>query len=81
MRAALNTGDSAAIKVDAFVAKNIYALTEQEYETILLGFAGLTPSERTIYLKCYREMPPSDLGGLRVATPRVTEPNQAYLVT
>ncbi|WP_243383130.1 Alw26I/Eco31I/Esp3I family type II restriction adenine-specific DNA-methyltransferase [Geothrix alkalitolerans] len=52
---AISSADSAAPMVDAYVAKNMYRLTEEEYQTILNCFA-MTPSERQNYLKNYREL-------------------------
>jgi Alw26I/Eco31I/Esp3I family type II restriction m6 adenine DNA methyltransferase len=51
--------DGAAAEVDAYVAKNIYQLTEGEYEIILEGFA-MTHGERIDHLKRYRELSYSD---------------------
>lgn len=52
---ALSSGDSSAAKVDAYVAKNMYLLTEEEYKTILNGFK-MTVAERRNHLKIFRKL-------------------------
>lgn len=54
----MTSADSTASKVDAYVAKNMYRLTEEEYETILNGFT-MTRAERLDYLRSYRDLPSS----------------------
>lgn len=57
---AMNCADKVAPKVDAYVAKVIYRLTEEEYETILNGFT-MTQAERLDYIKNYRVLEDSHL--------------------
>jgi Alw26I/Eco31I/Esp3I family type II restriction m6 adenine DNA methyltransferase len=52
---AMSSADGAASKVDAYVAKYVYRLAEDEYATILSGFV-MTHAERLDYLKSYREL-------------------------
>lgn len=74
---AISSADGIASKVDAYVAKNVYRLTEAEYETILNGFT-MTRSEHLEYLNCYRELHSSHpICKMKTAT-SVTEPLQAY---
>lgn len=50
----LNSSDGSAIDVDAYVARRIYGLTEDEYQAILDGFTALSEFERQAYLARYR---------------------------
>lgn len=74
---AMSSADGAAAKVDAYVAKNVYRLTEEEYETILNGFT-MTHSERLDYLQNYREMQSSYPVRKLAAARSVAEPVPAY---
>lgn len=74
---ALVSADSAAFKVDAYVAKNLYRLTEEEYETILNGFM-MTHAERLNYLKSYCELRGAHPASKFVSATLVAEPQPAY---
>lgn len=74
---AISSADGAASKVDAYVAKNMYRLTEQEYETILNHFT-MTQAERLDYLKSYRKLQSSQpVRKLATAMP-VVDPLPTY---
>lgn len=74
---AISSADGIAPKVDAYVAKNVYRLTEAEYETILNGFT-MTRSEHLEYMKSYRELRSSHpVCKMRTAL-SVAEPLQTY---
>jgi len=68
-----------AASVDAFVAKNIYGLTELEYETILQGFVGLTVAERRTCLIAYRAAPSSRSARLQGAASKATQQTRMKL--
>jgi len=70
---AISSADGAASKVDAYVARNMYRLTGEEYETILNGFT-MTPAERLDYMKSYRELESSHPVRTLAATVRIAEP-------
>lgn len=74
---AISSADGTASKVDAYVAKNVYRLTEEEYETILNGFT-MTHAERQEYLKSYRELHSSHPVCKLAAAISVAEPLLAY---
>lgn len=56
-KAALLACDSNAVEVDAYVARRIYGLTEQEYRAVLESFRGFSQKERQEYLQSYRKWP------------------------
>lgn len=74
---AISSADGAASKIDAYVAKNMYRLTEEEYETVLNGFT-LTQAERLDYLKSYRELQSSHPVPKPSPAVSVAEPLPAY---
>lgn len=74
---AMSSADGVASKVDAYVAKNMYRLTEEEYETILNGFT-MTQAERLDYLKSYRALQISYPARKLAAAKPVAEPLPAY---
>ena len=69
---AISSADYIASKVDAYVAKNVYQLTEVEYETILNGFT-MARAVHLEYMKSYRELsssnPPCKIAAISVAEP------------
>lgn len=73
---AISSADGAALKVDAYVAKNVYRLTEKEYETILNGFP-MTHAERLDYLRSYHQLY-SSRPVRKLAAATVAEPLPAY---
>jgi Alw26I/Eco31I/Esp3I family type II restriction m6 adenine DNA methyltransferase len=79
VRVALARAEMLAANVDAFVAKNIYGLTELEYETILQGFTGLTAAECRTCLAAYRTTPPLRSARLPKAVPKAAQPTQMKL--
>jgi Alw26I/Eco31I/Esp3I family type II restriction m6 adenine DNA methyltransferase len=54
VKTALEASDSDAIRVDAYVARCIYAITEDEYQIILDGFDTMSPELRHVHITCYR---------------------------
>lgn len=74
---AISSADGIASRVDAYVAKNVYRLTEAEYETILNGFT-MTRAEHLEYMKSYRELPSSHPVCKVGTATSVAEPLQAY---
>jgi hypothetical protein len=62
VQSALDASDGHAAEVDAYVARRIYGLTEDEYRAILDGFSAFSDQERRTYLTSYRA-----LGNFRVA--------------
>lgn len=56
VRAAIDASDEDAMRVDAYVARFVYEITEDEYQTILNGFTAMTPAERRGHLVCYHGM-------------------------
>lgn len=74
---AISSTDGAALKVDAYVAKNVYRLTVEEYETVLNGFT-MTQAERLEFLKSYRALQSSHPVRKLVAAMPVAEPQVAY---
>ena len=53
VKAAIDAEDESAVQVDAYIAKFIYEISEDEYKTILNGFTGITPEERRDHLLAY----------------------------
>lgn len=74
---ALASEDGAAPKVDAYVARNMYQLTEDEYETVLNGFT-LTGAVRSASMNCYRELQGSYPGRSSAVAMPVSESLSAY---
>lgn len=64
VQTALQTEDEEACHIDAYVAKNLYSLTEDEYAIVLSGFPKIGAEERALYLDAY-----SRLGDFGSATP------------
>lgn len=79
VRDALARAEMLAASVDAFVAKNIYGLTEFEYETILQGFAGLTAAERRTCLVAYRAAPNARSARLPKSAPKASQQTRMKL--
>jgi len=61
VRAALHARDGDAVKVDAYVARRVYSLTEQEYRAILESFQGFSEQECRAYLQSYHEWSTADV--------------------
>lgn len=74
---AISFADGAASKVDAYVARNMYRLTEGEYETILNAFT-MTQAERLEYMNSYRELKGPYLVCKSAAAMTASEPLPAY---
>lgn len=56
VEAAIEASDSDAIHVDAYVARFIYAITEDEYKIILDGFNSMSQELRHAHINCYRTL-------------------------
>lgn len=56
VKTAIEASDSDAIHVDAYVARFIYAITEDEYKIILDGFNSMSPELRHAHINCYRTL-------------------------
>lgn len=56
VQTAIEASDSDAIRVDAYVAKFIYEITEGEYMIILDGFNTMSPELRHAHIHCYRTL-------------------------
>lgn len=80
VREAIRCADDAASRVDAYVAKNVYRLTEQEYETILDGFT-MMHAERLDCLNHYRELHGSQHATKMMATLSAAQPLPANSLT
>jgi Alw26I/Eco31I/Esp3I family type II restriction m6 adenine DNA methyltransferase len=53
VRRALDACDDQAVEIDAYVACQIYGLTEDEYRAVLEGFTSFSDFERQTHLKSY----------------------------
>lgn len=56
VQAALQAKDEEACFIDAYVAKNLYGLSENEYSTILASFHKIGADERDRHLDAYRSV-------------------------
>ena len=56
VKAAIEASDSEAIRLDAYVARFIYAITVDEYKIILDGFNTMSPELRHAHISCYRTL-------------------------
>ncbi len=56
VKTAIEAVDGDAIRVDAYVARFIYAITEDEYRIILDGFDTMSPALRHAHITCYRAL-------------------------
>jgi Alw26I/Eco31I/Esp3I family type II restriction m6 adenine DNA methyltransferase len=77
---AMSSIDGAGSKVDAYVAKNIYGLTEEQYEIILSGFSALSQDERFTLLRNYRELPSPQLKRKPAKNDKPTDPAKDYSI-
>lgn len=63
---ALQVEDEDACLIDAYVAKNLYGLAEDEYAIVLAGFPKIMADERVRYLNFYRSL--HDVGAVDFGT-------------
>lgn len=56
VQSALQADDEEACLIDAYIAKNLYGLTEDEYSIILDGFTKIGADERVRHLDAYRSL-------------------------
>lgn len=68
VQTALQTEDEEAYHIDAYVAKNLYGLTLDEYETVLSGFPKIGAEVRTLYLNAHIKLSGITAGNLGSAT-------------
>ncbi len=62
---ALQANDEDACLIDAYVAKHLYELTENEYSSVLEGFPKIETDERTRYIDSYHSLSDVSVNGAR----------------
>ena len=58
----LDGNKNSEVIADAYVAKQLYSLTENEYLTVLKLFGKITPDDRVTYIEAYRSLNSDVLG-------------------